>query len=751
MSAMRHWIVAVLSMLMIASLPIVAWAFNDQTDKVTAVEASQPLPLEGKLTNPVWQTGAVAKDFVNFTTRRPAAPEVATTVYILYDATYLYVGFVCNQASAAITANQITNGVGEELDDQVEINIDTSGNGTRVYTFKTTPRAARYQDSSESNRFDPPWQAAASIQRASWSAEMIIPLKDLRAAGGTQIWRINFQRRIAALDESFSWAYSPQMSSPDQSQYWPALTGIRIAGNSTRPLPHADIYGLASMGSDRNQFQQTDGSFAFQKVRDFGADMTYPMTNTLALVGTANPDFSNVEVDQQTIAPQQFQRVFLEYRPFFAEGSDYLIPGAHFNSSGTKDEIFYSPSIGTFNWGAKIEGTIGSNSLGVLDTAGPGFNDQAFGIDHTSSSQDFRLFADGVMAHHTQDGSSVTPCPGVLLTCHDNTYEFGLHKQLLATGWLANLAYGGESGDFVTNPSLGHSFVGLFGRERQYSDVYFIYHDIGPYYAPVDGFTLLSDVRGPGLFSDFNGVGKPGEAIKNYSGFFGGERSVDRSGQVAYASAYADLTLNFKDLMTLDVGPSISEQRTSNGYPSYTDSQTLPYNQTHVALGYAEQSASPVSVSYSWGPFATLCSVPASATTPNPLFCGPFSNLYANFYLQQFTSAWARQFNTRFNISAEFDGTDERAFVGPSDGQWLRRISLGENLGPNASFSIGLRSISGTGGFAEPGLNFAASLHDKFPTGNELFVAFGSPASSITLNRVIVKYILHIGQGGTGT
>ena len=234
--AMRHWVVAVLSLLMAVSSPIVAWAFNDQTQNVAAVEASQPLPLEGTLTNPVWQAGAVAKDFVNFTTRRPAAPEVATTVYILYDATYLYVGFVCNQASAPITANQITNGVGEELDDQVEIDIDTSGNGTRVYTFKTTRRAARYQASSEFNRFDPPWRAAASIHQASWSAEMIIPLKDLRAEAGTHSSRINFQRRIAALNESFSWAYSPQMSSPDQSQYWPALTGIRIAGSSTAPF-----------------------------------------------------------------------------------------------------------------------------------------------------------------------------------------------------------------------------------------------------------------------------------------------------------------------------------------------------------------------------------------------------------------------------------------------------------------------------------------------------------------------------------
>lgn len=748
--AMRRWMTALVFLACFLS-PLAAFAFANQTDSLAAVGVSQPIPVDGKIAGSLWESGAAAKDFVNFTTRKPAGSDVATTVYILHDASFLYVGFVCNQTSAPITASQTTNGVGEELDDQVEMNIDTSGNGSRIYTFKTTPRGVRYQDSSESSRFNPSWQAVASKQQGGWSAEMVIPLQALRSSAGTRYWRINFQRRIAVSDESFSWAYNPHMSSPDESQYWPTLTGIHIAGALTRPPPHAEVYGLASLGSDRNQFQQTDGSFAFQKARYFGADLTYPITDTLSLVATGNPDFSNVEVDQQTIAPQQFQRSLTEYRPFFAQGSDYLIPGAHFNSGGSKDEVFYSPSIGTFNWGTQIEGTVGSNAVGILDASGPGFSDQAFGFDHTSSSQDFRLFADGVFAHHTQDGSSVTPCLGSLLTCHDDTLEFGVHKEILASGWMTDLSYAEESGDFVADLGLGQNVQATIGRHRESSDIFFSYHDIGPYYAPVDGFTLLSDLRGPAFFSDFNGVGALAGPIKTYSGFFGAERSLDRSGQVAYAYVIADLTVNLRNLLSFDLGPSISEQRTSNGYPDYSDSQRLPYNQTHATVSYAQDSASPVSVSYSWGPFATQCSVPASLTSPNPLFCGPYPNLYANFYLQQFTSAVAHQFNTRFNISAEFDGTDERAFLGPSDGQWLRRVSLGESLGPNANVALGLRSISGTGGFAEPGLNVAASFHDRFPTGNELFVSFGSPASAITLKRVIVKYILHLGRGGTGT
>jgi hypothetical protein len=730
-------------------MPLAALASVNQTDRFQAVAASQPIDLEGTLANPVWKTGLVAKDFYNLTTRRPVNPDVATTAYLLYDGTYIYAGFECTQSSVAISATQTTNGVGMDSDDQVEVDIDTSGNGSRTYTFKTTPRGVRYQSSTESQRFNPPWRAAGSIAGRVWYAEMAIPLRDLRS--GAAPWRINLQRRIAATNETFSWVYEPLMLGPNDSRYWPELDGMHLPGDSTRPLPHADVYGLASIGADRNQFQQTNGAFAFQKARSLGGDLTYPFTSTLALVGTASPDFSNVELDQQTIAPQQFQRTLLEYRPFFAQGAEYLIPGKHFNVTGLNDEIFYSPSIGTFNSGEKIEGTVRSNAVGFLDTRGPGFDDQAFGYSFRTPAQDFNYFVDGVDAHHSQDGSSVTACPGIELACRDSTYEVGLKKQNLASGFFSYFDYAGESGDFVADRSLAHDFRATIARERQYANLYVWDDDIGPYYAPVDGFTLISDIRGPGIFAEFNAYGKPGAAVKTWYGYVGGNRDLDRSGHVGFAQTYADLKLTLKNRLTFEVNPLFNEQRTSNGYPLYTNAQTLPYDQTYVKAGYALGSASPATASYSWGPFAALCSAPPEETTPNALFCGPYPNLYANFYLQQFASSLVRQLSTRFNVSVELDGSDERPFLGPSDGQWLRRISLGESLSRTATISLGLRSITGTGGFAEPGVNFAASFHDQFPTGDELFVAFGSPASSITLNKVIVKYIVHIGHGGVGT
>jgi hypothetical protein len=80
-------------------------------------------------------------------------------------------------------------------------------------------------------------------------------------------------------------------------------------------------------------------------------------------------------------------------------------------------------------------------------------------------------------------------------------------------------------------------------------------------------------------------------------------------------------------------------------------------------------------------------------------------------------------------------------YSGPSDGQWLRRISLGWSIDRNSTLSLALRNISGNGGFADPGTNLSASFHRLFGSGDELYLSFGTPAATKTVNRFLVKYV----------
>ncbi len=81
----------------------------------------------------------------------------------------------------------------------------------------------------------------------------------------------------------------------------------------------------------------------------------------------------------------------------------------------------------------------------------------------------------------------------------------------------------------------------------------------------------------------------------------------------------------------------------------------------------------------------------------------------------------------------------------------MRRISLNRALGADAQIALSLQNINGTGGFAAPGENLAISYHKRFKNQSQLYFEYGSPASYHTLQRFVLKYVYHIGEGGAGT
>lgn len=705
-------------LLVLSSQP--AGAAVDRTHSYSATRVDHAPQFDPALSDPLWQKAVTASDFHCITTRRPAS--LNTTAYLLYDDTNLYVGFRAAQDGIPIHAEHTTNDVGFGQDDAVGIGVDTSGAGSQVYYFEATPRGVRYQQASESTRYAPPWQAKASVNGSQWTAMFVIPMKDLRAAGGkSKTWRFNFIRIVAGVGEHYTWAYDGLMQDGQppnwpfyiEARFWPALDGLVIAQGAARPQPRAELYGLESVGKDRNVFQQANNTFATQTVRNYGMDFTYPMTSTIAAVGTLNPDFSNVEVDQQTIVPQEFQRNLAEYRPFFAQGAQFFIP-AFFTAGGVSSapyQTFYTPSIGTFDRGAKVEGTYGEQAIGALSVRGLAadgsrLDDQAFGYKHAGSDRSFVYWADAVLAHH-----------GI---GNDSMVESGLVNRNLKSGFLWSFDQVLEQRRLVTDPAQVFSFIrnGFIDVHKPNFEWNVGYQDVSPNYGPLDGFTPVSDARGPSVFSDFT-ASTPG--LKSWTGFFGVDRYMTRSGIVHQADFVANEDIVTNKLVHVNVSQATSELND----PFLTGGVALPFNQTALNLGFRDGTPTPVDLFYGAGQFAT-------------------------FYLQQFNVTSTRPLGTRLNLSTTYAGTHERSALIGVDGQILRSIALGESFGPDTNVTLALRSINGNGGFALPGVNFAAGFHERFHSGSELFVNYGTPAASVTLNRLIVKYLWRIG-GGAGT
>ncbi len=727
-----------------------AWASVPQTFTFAVARAPHPLALDPTLADPAWQAGLVpGGTWENITTRQPASEQ--TQAYVLYDDRYLYVAFRAQQTGIPITATQTTNDIGFGIDDFVGIGADPSGNGTQAYFFETTPVGTRYEQANENVRYKPVWQSAAVRTADGWNAVMIIPLNVLSIPrSGVETWRFQFVREIASKGEHILWAFDglmqdfPSGSWPSffDTRWWAAGSGIRIASaHASRPQPSANLYGLESVGRDRDIFEQANGEFLPESVRHFGIDATVPLTSTINFVGTLDPDFSNVEIDQQTIAPQEFRRQLTEYRPFFAQGAVFLNAlGSGRSATGAFSDasnfIFFSPDIGPFDRGAKVEGSFGDQSFGVLsfrgydETTGNEFDDEAYGYEHALPDRSFLYWSDGAFAHHSLQGD-------------DATIEGGVEARNLKSGLIGYLDYAIENGSWVPQ---GHAdqleaFVDIHRPSFEYNVGYM---DLSPNYDPLDGFTVNSDIRGPQAIVDFTGGSSPG--IKNWFLFAEGDRFLDESGAVHQADSGLFLNATFTNKFSLDgAGPAIGELRSYGipagpgctgaivtvsyftGYPCYRDGVTQAFDLMSVPVGYGDGTPAPVDADYSWGTFGTN-------------------------ETHLFTLTTTRVIGRKLTLGLEYDGTFERALsTGILNSQWLRRVSLGYNLTSESTFTLSLRSINGFGGFAPAvGTNLAIAFQQRFSNGDELYVNYGTPAAAATLDRLIVKFVFHAGAD-TGT
>jgi hypothetical protein len=707
--------------------------------------APHPLAADASLKDPAWQAGLVPSGgpWEDLTTRRPAPH--STQVYVLYDDRNLYVAFRVEQRGVPITATQSEHDVGFGIDDFVGIGVDPSGAGSQDYYFETTPIGTRYEQANENVRYRPRWRSAATRTLQGWNAVMIIPLDELHVRGtGVQTWRFQFVRAVAAQGEHYVWAYNGLMQDQPagiwppfaDARFWAAGT-IRIAaGAALRPKPRADLYALESFGSDRNVFEQPDQAFLPESVRYYGIDASVPVTSTINFVGTLNPDFSNVEIDQETIQPQEFRRQLIEYRPFFAQGAVFVNAASGMRTTtgayaAPTNFIFYSPSVGTFDRGAKVEGSFGDQSFGLMsfrgfdETSGNTFDDAAYGYEHALQDTSFLYWSDGVLAHHSLAGD-------------DATIEGGAEARNLKTGLITFADYAFENGSWVPN-AHANMFETFADVHKPNYEANVGYLDITPNYDPIDGYTSNSDIRGPQSLVDFTGGSSRG--IKGWTIFFEGDRFEDESGAVHQADTSAFLNLTFDNGLSLDgLGPSVGLLRSYDvptgpgcsgpiagnsyftGYPCYLNGSTQAFNLMTIPLGYGDQTPNPIDAQYAWGPFG-----------------GNDVHL--------FSLTGTRVVGKRVTIGMVYDGTYERAMsTGTLDSQWLRRISLGFNLTATSTLTLALRSVNGYGGFETfTGTDVALAYEKRFEDGDQLYINYGTPASPSTLHRLIVKFVFHTG------
>lgn len=316
--------------------------YPKRTYTTASIASTAGIIIDGNLDDAAWDTVEWTTNYIEWEPDNATAPSEQTKMKIAYDAKNIYVAFKCYQADPFT----IERRMGRRDDfpgDWVEINFDSYNDQSTGFSFTISASGVKGDEFISNNgNFDdswnPIWFVHTSIDSDGWSAEMRIPLSQLRfSAADEQVWGIQSTRRYFNNEERSTWQQIPANPAG-----WVSSFGELLGIKGIKPQKQLEIqpYALGQLDTYEaeagNPFRDgNDGKFTG------GLDAKIGITNDLTLDLTVNPDFGQVDADPGAIALDGFEIFFQERRPFFVENKnifDFRIGG--------QDNVFFSRRIG---------------------------------------------------------------------------------------------------------------------------------------------------------------------------------------------------------------------------------------------------------------------------------------------------------------------------------------------------------------------------------------------------------------------
>ena len=323
--------------------------------QVAAVRVDPPPTIDGRLGDEAWAAVSAADGFTQQDPDEGRPATERTELRVAYDNEALYIGARMFDREAVLISRRLSSRDDDSDADTLEIYLDPmhdhqTGARFRISASGVQHDAILHNDTWNDSSWDGVWHSAVSVDDEGWSAELRIPLSQLRFAfGERQIWGLNAMRYIRRKNER-AWLELVPKNENGVASRMAHLTGL----DGLRPKRHL---ALLPYTAARAEFVQparvgnpfNDGSRAFAAA---GMDVKWGVTSNLTLDGTVNPDFGQVEVDPAVVNLSAFETFFQEKRPFFLEGaqifSNFGQGGANnfwgFNTSDPN--LFYSRRIG---------------------------------------------------------------------------------------------------------------------------------------------------------------------------------------------------------------------------------------------------------------------------------------------------------------------------------------------------------------------------------------------------------------------
>jgi hypothetical protein len=311
-----------------------------------------PIDVDGRIGEPAWERAPLATGFVQRAPDPGAPATERTEVRVLHGRDALYVAARLYGRPDSIAAQLARRDASGIYSDWFTVLLDSDDDNRTAFAFAINPREVKRdyilaENGGRDLSWNAVWEAQAQIDSLGWTAELRIPLSQLRFTPGTPGWGVNFEREIARREEVSFWAPIPP-DAPGFVSRFGALTGLSglAAPRRLEVEPYAVSRVTRAPADPGNPFYSPN-----QPSASAGADFRYGVTPSLTLTGTVNPDFGQVEADPSVVNLTAFEIRFPERRPFFIEGADIF----EFRLGGGGD-LFYSRRIGAPPQGAVPRG-----------------------------------------------------------------------------------------------------------------------------------------------------------------------------------------------------------------------------------------------------------------------------------------------------------------------------------------------------------------------------------------------------------
>jgi hypothetical protein len=379
------------------ALPLILAAFLAQNPapsaELRAHHAETPPVLDGRLDDPVWTAADVGGGFRQIEPNEGAPATERTEIRVLYDNNSLYVGVRLYDSEPNKIVKRLSRRDDDPDADKFTFYVDAlhdriTGAAFEVSAAGSQRDAIISNDTNRDGSWDAVWDAVVSIDNEGWSAELRIPLSQLRfLKSDHQTWGFNVERFIYRKSERDWFEMVPKNESGLASRM-ANLTDI----NNIEPRRTFEIVPY-TVGRSESIKPPVPGNPFNDGSRLFGAagfDLKYALKPNVVLNATVNPDFGQVEIDPAVVNLGAFETFFDEKRPFFTEGAQifsnfgYLGANSRNGFNRSEPELIHTRRIGRtpqgYAAGDFVDMPSSTTILGAAKLTGKTNSDWSFGV-----------------------------------------------------------------------------------------------------------------------------------------------------------------------------------------------------------------------------------------------------------------------------------------------------------------------------------------------------------------------------------